>query len=794
MAMGICLRKKPLFTLLPIALLIMSFSTVYAETIVYPGQTPGNPGTPPVPNSIYPDVPSNNTVTINGGGATIGGSVFGGIGQTTGITSTGNVVTLNGGRVTRNVTGGWSLNSNSENNQVILDNGRVDNIVFGGWVDGGTGAANNNLVSVNGGMTLASNIYGAYVQGTGGAQGNNVIINGGTMLSGTSIIAGAYSLSVGTVQDNTVTISGGTMDSATVYGGRANSSGNILNNTLNIQNGTIGGSVYGGQLITGNNLVSGNKLMISGGSIAGDAFGGAIGNGAGSIGNVVNNEVTISGGSIQGSIYGGKASTLATAGNATGNTITISNSPTFAATTSIYGGTSGNVNADAFTGNTLNFSAHPVTVDAVSNFQNYHFTIDPVHANDPSTALINANSINLGNGAGTPSTIQVVGIRPGNILNVDDSFVLMNAASMTGNGAGLTSTGIAQQGISLLYDVRTDVDIPGNRVTATIVGGNSGGEGGNGGNTVRVNPQLKALSEGYLAGAQLVMRGADLIADDTFKAIDLQNSRKGWVPFAAVSAQHNRYDSGSHITSNDFLLTGGLSYQQDKFSAGAFLEGGWGSYDSYNSFYDAADVKGDGHDHYYGLGFLGRYELDNGIYAEGSVRLGRNHNKFDTKDIQSVSTGEYARYTAKSSYVSTHLGMGYIMPLNDRNELDLSAKYLYSTVGGENLSIAGDPIHFDRVHSHRARVNAKLNFRYSNSLTLNAGLGYEYEFDGKANATTYRTYSIDAADVRGGTGIVSIGASMTPTSNQRLSLDLIANGYLGKREGAGAGIRMNYAF
>lgn len=792
--MGIRPQKKRLFKLLPVAFWIISISAVYADTIVYPGQTPGNPGVPSVPNSIYPGVPSNNTVTINGGGPTIAGSVFGGIGQTSGITSTDNVVTMNDGRVTNNVTGGWSLNSNSENNQLNLNNGRVDNIVYGGWVDGGTGAGNNNLVSVGSGMTLGGNIYGAYVQGTGGAQGNNVIINGGTMLSGTAIIAGAYGLSSGTIQDNTVTISGGTMNNASVYGGRANVSSNIINNTLNIQNGTVGGSVFGGQLINGNNLVSGNKLMISGGSIAGDAFGGAIGNGAGSTGNVVNNEVTISGGTIQGSIYGGKASTQANAGNATGNMITISNTPIFAATTSIYGGTSGNVNADAFTGNTLNFSAHPVTVDAVSNFQNYHFTIDPAHANDPSTALINANSISLGNGAGMPSDIKVVGIHSGNLLNADDTFILMNAASMTGNGVGLTTTGLAQQGISLLYDVRTDVDIPGNKVTATILGANSDGSGGNGGNAAHVNPQLKALSEGYLAGAQLVMRGADLIADDTFKAIDLQNNRKGWVPFAVVSAQHNRYDSGSHIKSNDFLLTGGLSYQQDKFSAGAFLEGGWGSYDSYNSFYDAADVKGDGNDHYYGMGFLGRYELDNGIYAEGSVRLGRNHNKFDTKDIQSVTTGEYARYTAKSSYVSTHLGVGYIMPLNDRNELDLSARYLYSTVGGEDLNIAGDPIHFDRINSHRARVNAKLNFRYSNSLTLNAGLGYEHEFDGKANATTYTTYSIAAPNVRGGTGIVSIGANIRPISNQRLSLDMIANGYMGKREGAGASVRMNYAF
>lgn len=289
-------------------------------------------------------------------------------------------------------------------------------------------------------------------------------------------------------------------------------------------------------------------------------------------------------------------------------------------------------------------------------------------------------------------------------------------------------------------------------------------------------------------------RGADLIADQAFSAINAQNNQNGWLPFAMLSAQHNRYNSSSHIKSNDFLLIGGLSYQQSNLTAGAFVEGGLGNYDTYNSFYNAADVKGDGDNRYYGLGLLGRYDFDNGLYADVSLRFGRNRNKFDTNDIQNIATGQFANYNVTSNYVSAHIGTGYIMQLNDKNQLDLSAKYLWTQLNGKDVNIAGDNIHFDSINSHRARLNATLNHQYSNTLALNAGLGYEYEFDSKARATTYGIYSIEAPSVRGGTGIVSIGVNIKPTTNQRLSLEINASGYGGKREGVGTSIRINYAF
>lgn len=389
-----------------------------------------------------------------------------------------------------------------------------------------------------------------------------------------------------------------------------------------------------------------------------------------------------------------------------------------------------------------------------------------------------------------------MGIRSGAVLKADDKFVLMRAAnSLSGNGTGTTATGVSQvqQGISLLYDVRTDVDMIGKEVTATILGCQTAAGGTC--PVARVNPQLKALSEGYLAGSELVKRGADQIANDAIRAINIQNNQNGYAPFAIMSGQHNRYNSGSNITSNDFLLTGGLSYQKEGWTAGAFAEAGWGSYDTYNSFTNAADVNGDGHDRYYGIGLLGRYDFTNGFYADASLRAGKNRNKFNSSDLKNITSGENARYSLKSNYVSAHLGGGYLIPIDQKNQLDMSAKYLWTRLGGKDANVAGDDIHFDSITSQRIRVNGEWNHHYSNTLSLKAGLGYEHEFDSKAKATTYGSFDIDEASVKGGTGILSLGVTVRPVAgNQNLTLDLTANGYVGKREGGGASVRMNYAF
>jgi hypothetical protein len=715
--------------------------------------------------------------------------------------------------------------------------------------------AGNNKVILHGGANVIGSLYGGQAAAAvyaDAARGGEATGEAGATV--TSIVSSFVDISGSRVSsdDNTVTVDGGATVAGNLYGGHASleaRAGHATSGTADAssadvrtdaKDSTVGadrnavaidrdalvtGSLYGGHASL--DTWAGHAALVA--ATGAYAFAGV--DVTGSRVSASGNAVTLDGRLQEGSVYGGyvrfqsvqgTADASASGGTAvagvlssgsraqaTDNTVTIGDHATLSGDVSLYGGFLDYNTAeghrpesyDVFSGNTLNFSAQPVSVHTVANFEKYNFTLQPALANQP-TALIGAQQIVLGSNADNldsaqaakASEIKVVGIHSGNALSASDQFVLMRAADLSGSGTGLTSTGVAQQGVSLLYDVQTAVDLPGNMVIAEILACQSAAGGACSDGAARVNPQLKALSEGYLGGAMLVARGADHIADEAFDAIAAQASGSGASSFALASASRSRYASGSHVTSNDQFLAAGLGVRQEVVTVAAFVEGGWGNYDSHNSFYNAASVDGDGNTHYYGAGLLGRYAFTGGFYTEASLRAGKTRLSFDTGDLQNLATGEFARYRLHSRYVSAHLGVGYELPLTTDQTLDLSAKYLGSRVGGKHVTVAGDPLHFERVDSQRLRLNAELAHRYSPAVMLKAGLGYEREFDGEAKATTYGSYKIEAPSVKGGTGLLSLGASVRPTASRNLTLDFAATGYAGQRDGGGASVQVQYRF
>ncbi len=540
---------------------------------------------------------------------------------------------------------------------------------------------------------------------------------------------------------------------------------------------------------------------------------------------VNNNKITIDGrNEIEGSIYGGYASFVVGKSNTadavdikadTGNhlyskdnIVTINGSNTINnANSSIYGGyleysTIGGTEYkpqkyDVFTGNTLNFgNTKPVTIGTIGNFQTYNFTLNPDLANS-STAMITADQIIFGtnanntNSSGTvKSDVYVTGIHSGNVVSTGTEFVLMQG-NITGEGQGHESKDVkqVQQGISLLYDVETKVDKENGLVTAVILAGHDPEKP-----EPKVNPQLKSLLEGNLSGLMLLTRQADNIADNTFNVITEQNQHKGLVPFVQASGHTSRYKTGSHIDANGALVTAGLSYQAEHLTAAAFVEYGTADYDTYNSFTDAANVHGKGDNRYYGAGLYGYYDFLNGIYMDASFRGGRLRTKYETSDIRNAATGEAARYTLNGNYMSAHIGTGYSLKLNDANQLNTSLKYLWTQTDSHDVTIAGDNFYFDKLKSNRIRLNAENQYNYNQNWSFLAGLGVEYEFDGKATGKTYGRFDIDAPSVRGFTTIGTLGVRFQPTANDRLNVDFKGNAFLGKREGGNLSVKLKYAF
>ena len=765
-----------------VLLCALSANTVFAADIVYSGN-PADLQTVPADygnvssqsNAVFPGTgtpsESNNSVTVDvASGGTNPAYVFGGLSAQLNAVSGSNNVDIVKAVIWNDVNGGYAysdgtfgtppspanaLFAETVNNRVTIGSGtQIGGSVYGGNATAIHQTGNTGPVIVNGdsnkvtltGVSVTKDVYGAYSSGK--ATGSGTVSAGGELNE---------------VVINDSTVSGdvyGTLASAEQEG-TGNISANASDNKVTVSGSTVNGDVYGGKAYADN--------LSPGGLVSTAAS---------------NNTVTIANTRVNGDVYGGFVEGLSqndsnVTNNATGNTVNISGNSAFSTNTSIYGGfadinTPGSVppGTDVFTGNTLNVATSGISIKKVGNFENYNFMLSSSTTNG--TVMIETSQ-----GADvTGSKVAVTSVAPGVALISGDKVYLLKTAGLTGSATLMDASNVSQ-GYSLNYDLTLGQDA--NDIFATVTGAS-------------VNPKTKSFLEGRLAGLALVTQGADIVANQGMaSAIAAAEQQEGKLTvFGTVSGGSSRYDTGSHIDLDGFGLMAGVSKKQDNLAGAVFVEGGWGSYDSHNNFANGS-VKGDGDTHYYGIGLLGRATLKNGVYLDGSFRIGKTSTDYTGKDYLDAA-GNQAHYKSKVTYVSAHAGVGYLAPINQVTDLDVSAKYLWSRQGSDSVTVGSDPVRFDAENSQRLRGMAKVLRKMSPELTLTGGLGYEYEFDGKAKGTLYHMYSIDSPSLKGGSGIGEIGLEYKPQNNQRLSLEAKLAGYVGQREGVSGLVRLNYAF
>ncbi|MDR1871182.1 MAG: autotransporter-associated beta strand repeat-containing protein [Deltaproteobacteria bacterium] len=316
--------------------------------------------------------------------------------------------------------------------------------------------------------------------------------------------------------------------------------------------------------------------------------------------------------------------------------------------------------------------------------------------------------------------------------------------------------------------------------------------------------QTKALAEGWLGGLVQVQQGADLIAYQGInEAASLASApgNAGFSAFSAVSGGSIRYNTGSHVDAKGLSLLVGLAWGTDlapgRLTLGAFFEYGDGSYDTHNSFKNAADVDGEGDTRYAGGGVLGRFELNKSslgsYYVEASGRAGGVRNEYKNSDLRNLA-GRRAEFDTSTPYYGFHLGTGYIFSLTEATSLDVYGKYFWTSQEGESTRLStGERLKFDDANSSRVRVGGRLSIAVNDHVAPYFGAAYEREFEGKAKATV-NGFKIKEPSLRGDTGVGELGLSFKPSASVPLTLDLGAQGYVGKREGVTGSLKLKFTF
>lgn len=635
------------------------------------------------------------------------------------------------------------------------------------------GAASGNTVNVTGGavnLLIAGGRHDVTSgNGSATASGNQVNISTFTGSPDTSVYGG-YALTretgaTATADGNTVDITGGQFNGAT--GGLAASpdeSASASGNTLRLTGVDAGGAVGGLSMVsemnsTGTAVASNNQVFIADSTVNG-----------------------VSGG-IAGSFW---SSTQAFAHN--NNSVTLMGTTTVRS--GVYGGMRDMENfVSAYnngSGNTLNIKSPMSGGIRVGNdvkfFQNYNFYI-------PATMTTGGIMLDVGGTAYIHNSTVNVGVEGSSSpLKSGDTIVLINAGTLDGTPANTTANGQGMQGVTLLYDF--DLLVQGNQLLARV-------------SSRSLNPQAKALSEGYLGGMGLALQGADLAAGaGTVAAVKAASaSGNGIAGFGTLAGSSMRYNTGSHIDMSSLNMLAGLALGTDlapgRLTLGAFFEYGNGAYSTYNSFSNAASVSGDGNMWSVGGGLLARMDfIDTGpghFYAEASGRMGKLHNKYDNGDLRDA-TGRKAEYESSTPYYSLHAGAGYVWNINEKASLDLYGKYFWTRQDGDSRTLStGEALRFDAVDSHRVRVGGRFAYTLNDYVAPYIGAAFEHEFDGTARATT-NGIAIDSPSLKGSSGVGELGLTFTPSASLPLSIDLGVQGHVGQRQGVSGNLQVKWEF
>lgn len=590
-------------------------------------------------------------------------------------------------------------------------------------------AANTGGKVVQNGMTWA-------YAGTK-AQGSNVHVDSALDSKVTEIIGG---LSVqGNVSSNTLTIAGGKFSRFDMITGGATMRGSANGNTVNITGGNIDmtGFIAGGVGVT----------------------------------SATNNKVNISGGTINGNIYGGYTQTT-NPSTVSSNTITISGAANLEGAY-LSGGDSFD-DTVTLTNNKLVIDNWSGAVKKAENFDSIDFeniqwknngiVLQLTDYSNSKDNLVNTkiNILSLAGGA-KPAVNQRMYIIKGKDLGIQKDNVTVSEEF---------SAGVALVG-------KGEADVVGDGLKYTIT-------------SLMLNSQTHLVAQNHAVAAAFVNQGTDLISDslDTLSRDD----KYGVKTFAAVHGNHSKYDVNSDLKINGWSGIVGVGNEKDigngDFSWGAFFENGSGTYRTYNSFNDDF-FRGDGNVVYNGGGLAARFEQDNGVYTEGSLRAGLLKNEM--KDALRDGAGNSYGYKSESTYYGAHIGVGKIISLDADKDLDIYGKFFHTYTEGDTFTVAGDKFDLDGITSDRLRIGARLTTNKENKFSTYYGLAYEYEFNGDADMRV-ENMSTPQQSLKGSSYMAEVGVNYQPSSDSPWSFDLSMRGYAGQREGFSGNVQAVYSF
>jgi outer membrane autotransporter protein len=186
---------------------------------------------------------------------------------------------------------------------------------------------------------------------------------------------------------------------------------------------------------------------------------------------------------------------------------------------------------------------------------------------------------------------------------------------------------------------------------------------------------------------------------------------------------------------------------------------------------------------------LGRYRIGEQGYMDMSVSVGRQGIDFDSNEMNPLSE-ENIGYEYKAMYVGGHIGYGYKSEETEKLNIEIIGKVLLMRQEGKEEKLSnGMPVEFEGTMSGKIKGLVKAGYKCNEKVVPYVGVGYEYEFLGKAKGKV-EGVEMKEIDLKGGSGIGEIGVR---SEMGDININISGRGYIGEREGVEGMLKVGYA-
>ena len=305
-------------------------------------------------------------------------------------------------------------------------------------------------------------------------------------------------------------------------------------------------------------------------------------------------------------------------------------------------------------------------------------------------------------------------------------------------------------------------------------------------NETRPTGNTKTLTDSDLGTVAWINQGAEFVADEGLNAIAELAEPGKLATFGAIKGGYSQYQTGSDVDLTGASLATGLASRYQDLSYAGFIESGWASSNSH-----IVNTKVDAAHNYYGVGAAGRWQINDGLHLDGSLRTGWANTKF---------TGDYGlqslTYTSNAFYFTGHVGIGYVAPLTKTLSVEPYARYVYSYLGSDTAKVSYYNFHMDSVDTQAVRLGVRLLGNHSPTLSWRAGVALEHVYGGtaKSSLTGFSNTSLDTPSLSGNTGIMELGSTLKTSADSPWSFDFGVKGYVGNRRGITGNGTLLYRF